>query len=50
MMQQLRNLLDTLLIGGKISLWQLLDVIVLLANVAIGVAVGVIIWKILRGK
>jgi hypothetical protein len=50
MMQQLRNLLDTLLIGDKISLWQLVDVIVLLANVAIGVAVGVIIWKILRGK
>jgi hypothetical protein len=50
MRKSLRNLLDTLLIGSKISLWQLADMVMLLLNMIIGVSVGVIAWKILREK
>lgn len=50
MMKSLRVLLDTLLIGGRISLWQLADMVMLLLNMIIGVTVGVIAWKILKEK
>ena len=50
MKKSLRVLLDTFLIGGRISLWQLADMVMLLLNMIIGVTVGVIAWKILREK